>query len=371
MNWPTIAGWYHAVLFGALPWVAAWRPEWAPLTLAGAALVQLYVRRFRAGEPWTGVVIVVSAAAFIFVYAGARGPSWLWLAIAASVAAAARWVPRGDGGRPDTADWLALIGWAAPFVVEPAWLATSGGGWVAPAVLLASARRLAGPPAGGRSPASALGPPTREVRGTLSLRGVVVASSGLPVTAPIELDLRAGESLAVLCNDPVTAQAVAETIVGRCRPHAGEIAIDGAPPGREERLAALIAPGEAFVVGDLVTNLGVLRDEPLDRAAIGAARDACGLDEAVRTLDGGVLAADGAPLSRLNRLLVLTARVLVSHYRIVVVVDPEPWVDARQSEIWRAALVRASVGRTAVLITSDPELADRADHVLELVDVRR
>ena len=69
-----------------------------------------------------------------------------------------------------------------------------------------------------------------------------------------------------------------------------------------------------------------------------------------------------------HRLLVLAARVLVSHYRIVVVVDPEPWVDSRRGDLWRAALVRASVGRTAIWITADPELADRADYVHELVD---
>ena len=68
-------------------------------------------------------------------------------------------------------------------------------------------------------------------------------------------------------------------------------------------------------------------------------------------------------------MLVLAARVLVSHYRLVVVVDhPAPWVDVRRRDRWRAALVRASVGRTAVWITDDPELADRADRVHELVD---
>jgi hypothetical protein len=41
------------------------------------------------------------------------------------------------------------------------------------------------------------------------------------------------------------------------------------------------------------------------------------------------------------------------------------WIDAEQQERWRRAVVRASVGRTAVWLTSDRELAERANHVLE------
>jgi ABC-type transport system involved in cytochrome bd biosynthesis fused ATPase/permease subunit len=243
------------------------------------------------------------------------------------------------------------------------------GGWLGPAVLLIAARGLgSGLRAASGSGADPLGPPSREVRGTLSLRGVVASSTGLPATVPIDLDLRAGESLAVLCDDPVAAQALADTIVGRTRPHAGEISIDGGPPDRHEVLVAMVAPGEPFAVGSLERNLGALRDEPPDRTTVGAARDACGLAEVIDRLGGRPLSRDGSPLETYHRLLVLAARVLVSHYRLVVVVDPEPWVDARRGDQWRAALVRASVGRTAIWITADPELADRADHVHELVD---
>jgi ABC-type transport system involved in cytochrome bd biosynthesis fused ATPase/permease subunit len=131
---------------------------------------------------------------------------------------------------------------------------------------------------------------------------------------------------------------------------------------------AIIAPGEPFVEGSLERNLGALRDAPPDRATLGAARDACGLSEVIEELGNRPLHKDGSPLETYHRLLVLAARVLVSHYRLVVVVDPEPWVDARRGDRWRAALVRASVGRTSIWITGDPELADRADHVHELVE---
>ena len=66
-----------------------------------------------------------------------------------------------------------------------------------------------------------------------------------------------------------------------------------------------------------------------------------------------------------HRLLVLAARVIPSSYHVVVVVDPMPWVNAVRGELWRSAVVRASVGRTAVWLTPDRDLASRASHVVE------
>jgi ABC-type multidrug transport system fused ATPase/permease subunit len=366
--WPSIAGWIHAVVLGALPWCAWWEPRWAPAMVAALIVARVVFRGAPAADPWPEAATVAVAAVFLLVAGGWQVAAG-WLALALVVCASARWLPSDGGARPDGADLLAVVGWAAAIAAQPTLVTIERGGWLGPAVLLIAARGLgSGFRVVSRSGADPLGPPTREVRGTLSLRGVVASSTGLPATVPINLDLRAGESLAVLCDDPVAAQALADTIVGRTRPHSGEISIDGSPPGRYEVLIAMIAPGEPFAVGSLDHNLGALRDEPPDRTTVGAARDACGLAEVIDRLDGRPLGRDGSPLETYHRLLVLAARVLVSHYRLVVVVDPEPWVDARRGDQWRAALVRASVGRTAIWITADPELADRADHVHELVD---
>ena len=74
----------------------------------------------------------------------------------------------------------------------------------------------------------------------------------------------------------------------------------------------------------------------------------------------------GEPLCDLHRMLVLAARVVPSSYHLLLVVDPVPWVNPVRGEIWRRALVRASVGRTAIWITSDRQLAARASQVMEL-----
>ena len=362
--WAVVAGWYHAVLVAVLIWIAAWEPAWAPVIAAAALVVQRLVDRSRAAEPWSILLVAVSALFFLLLHGGwelALG----WLMLACLVAAVARALPRRDGVRPDAADLLAIGGWGVIFALAPRLIAFDNGGWLAPALLILAARRIARMPPGRLSPFHP-GPPDREIRGTLSLSDVVVAGAdSLPRSVPIDLQLRAGDSLAVLCDSPREATILADVLAARRAPRSGEIMIDGAPLEIGDRLAAVVAPGEPFVPGDLAENLAVLSDRPLDRAALTAIREACSLDEVAEALRDRPIARDGDPLTPFHRLLVLVARVIPSSYRLVVLVDPMPWVNAVRGELWRSAVVRASVGRTAIWLTPDRDLAARASHVVQ------
>jgi ABC-type protease/lipase transport system fused ATPase/permease subunit len=185
---------------------------------------------------------------------------------------------------------------------------------------------------------------------------------------PLELELRAGDSVAVMSASMDEALALAETMVGRRAPASGEVAVDGTPLSSGDRLVALVAFGEPFLPGDLEENLAALCDDYPDRQTIGAVIEACSLDEIADVLDGAPLAPDGAPLTPVHRLQVAAARVLPSDYRVVVVVDPAPWTDPVRRELWRRAVVRASLGRTAIWFTGDRELASRADRVMALAN---
>jgi hypothetical protein len=103
----------------------------------------------------------------------------------------------------------------------------------------------------------------------------------------------------------------------------------------------------------------------LERGAIAAIYDACALNEVAESLGDLLIDRDGGPLTPFHRLLVLMARVIPSSYRVVVVVDPMPWVNAMRGELWRTAVVRGSVGRTAIWLTPDRDLAARASHVVQ------
>ena len=362
--WPVVAGWYYATLLAALVWVAAWRPGWAPVVAAAALVVHVLVGRTRATDPWTSLLVAISAAIFLLLRGG-----WElvlgWLLLAALVAAVARALPRPDGSRPDAADYLAIGGWGVVFALAPRLIAFENGGWLAPALLVLAAQRVARTPAVRSSPMQP-GPPSREIRGTLSLNRVVVTGAdALPRSVPINLDLRAGDSLAILCDSPEDAASLADVFTARRAPHAGEIMVDGAPFEVGESLTAVVAPGEPFIPGDLVTNLSALADQPLERGAVTAIREACSLNEVAEALGDRSLERDGSPLTPYHRLLVLVARVIPSSYHVVVVVDPMPWVNAVRGELWRSAVVRASVGRTAIWLTPDRDLAARANQVVE------
>ncbi len=364
--WPVAVGWYHALVVASLPWVAAWQPHWAPLLVAMVVLTYPTASRERRGEPWTSAMTALSAVVFVIVFGGWRVAGG-WLGLAVAVWLTAMFIPRPRWSRPDVADLGALVGWAAALLSGQGLMGVDRGGWLAPGILLLAVRRLATIAAAvSAGPRFEPTPPTREVRGTLSLRGVVASSpDGVPRTVPIDLELRAGESLAILCDAAVDGEILAGVLSGRVAPSLGEVAIDGVPLDPDERLVAVVAPGERFVAGSIEHNVDALSEEIPERATMMAVKEACGLDEVAAALGDAVIATDGAPLETVHRLLLLAARVIPSHYRVVVVVDPMPWVNAVTGQRWRSAVVRASVGRTAVWITSDRELASRADRVVQ------
>ena len=363
--WAVGASWIHGVSLSALVWVAAWRPEWAVVLVATAVLSFRSADRSRAAEPWSSALIGVSSLAFLSVRGGWEVTIG-WLLLAALAALVARLLPRRAGRRPDVADCLTVGGWGGVFVLAPRLVESTGGGWLAPALLLVSTQRLARASAARVTVPDEPGPPSREARGTVSLDGVVLQGpDGLPRSIPLDLDLRAGDSLAILCDAPDESGALAAVLSGRQAPRAGEITIDGSPVATGSRLVAVVAPGEAFSEGAFVDNLAVLCDGPLGRTEIAALHEACSLNEVTEVLGGRSLAEDGSPLSPYHRLLVLAARVIPSSYHIVVVVDPMPWVNAVRGELWRSAVVRMSVGRTAIWLTPDRDLASRASQMLE------
>ena len=360
--------WLHALLWASLVWVAGWEPAWAPLVIAAAFGVWRLVDRDEMPEPWSGVVVALSATVFLVVFGGFRiAAGWLLLAV---LSAGVGWVTQGrTAGRPDAADLVAFVGWGVVFTFAPQLIESSFGGWLAPAVLLLAVQHVARIRLDGPSSDEYPAPPIREVRGTLSLEGVVLAGiDSLPRTVPLDLALRAGQSVAILCDDAEDSEALASGLSGRNRPHAGEITIDGVPLEDGPRLIAMVAPGEPFVEGDLVANLGCLSSRPLDRSVQAALFDACSLSEVADSLGNRLIDKEGEPLTVFHRLLVLAARVIPSHYQVMIVVDPVPWANAVRREIWRSAVVRASLGRTAVWITPDRELAYRATEVFELTD---
>ena len=163
--WIMAAGWFHASLLAALPWVAVWRPHLAPLLAGLAVLAWPAVVRSRSSEPWAGAVVVLSAMVYVISSAGwAAALGWLVLACVVGVLG---WlIQRPVWGRPDAADFAIVLGWSTALAVRPQLVELEHGGWLAPLLMMVAARRLSGSVVPARSPVfREPGPPTRDVRG--------------------------------------------------------------------------------------------------------------------------------------------------------------------------------------------------------------
>jgi hypothetical protein len=362
-----LAGWLLVTGLAVLPWASLWS-EAGTVTLA-AVVMLLYRpgRRSLASVPWPVTVVVASSAACAAVATGWASAGG-WILLAAAVVGVGALLPGSWAGAVTAADAVAIVGWGGAFVLRPQLLEPGPVGWLAPGVGLVAARLLV---RGLRRRAvtgadRTLSPPDRSVRGTLSVRSAVVpGADGLPRSVPLDLEVRAGSSVAILCEDPADGHALSGVLAGRRPPLAGEVVVDGVPLVPGDRVVAVVGLGEPFIPGDLEENLAAFLDEPIDDGALAAVRETCGLHEVAAALGRHDLAPDGSPLTAYHRLLLQVARVLPSPYRVVVVVDPSPWVSPDRSDAWRAAVVRAAVGRTAVWITEDRQLARRADSTLQ------
>jgi hypothetical protein len=343
------------MLLAVVPWLWLWRPGWAPLLLALAVVLWLPWRRRHPAGPWGPLGVAVSTVSALAFQAG-WSVALAWAGLGSLVALLAWSAPRWPAGRPDSADLVALVGWGGAFAVHAPLLDRAGGGALAPAILLVTALSVS--PRAAVAAESPVGPAPlqAEIRGELALDGAVLAGDdGSPCTAPLDLSLAPGESAAVLCDAAAEAWPLVLALSGRRQPVSGRVAIDGRAAMAGS--AAVVAPGEPFVPGDLEMNLEALTEGPLSEGTRVAVHEACALAEVAAELGERELDESGSPLSAFHRLLVLAARVIPSQHRVLIVVDPMPWVNPVRGELWRAAVVRASVGRTAVWFTHDRELA--------------
>ncbi|NOZ78312.1 MAG: hypothetical protein GXP48_03850 [Acidobacteria bacterium] len=364
-EWQIAALWVGTVLVSSLSWLMGWHPVLVPAAAALAVLIEAPWRILGRHAVARALVMSLSAAVYL-VAAGGWRIAGAWLVLGIATGAAGFYLGGGKRPRPDFGDLLMMLGWGGAFVIFPHALAGGEGGWLAPLVLLLGARRLGSlaalqPVSGAFRPV----PATRETRGDLFVEGVVLAGQdGLRMSLPLELVAEPGESVSILCDDPVEAGILAMTLAGRRSPIEGNVLAGGQPVQASPGAVAVVAPGETFVPCGLDENVAALSSGPLSPGERAAVEEACALEEVRRQLEGRALAADGEPLSLFHRMLVLAARVIPSHYRIVIVQDPQPWLNTIRGEIWRSAVVRASVGRTSIWITPDRDLAGRAGRQL-------
>ncbi|MFF2746943.1 ABC transporter ATP-binding protein [Kitasatospora sp. NPDC058048] len=220
---------------------------------------------------------------------------------------------------------------------------------------------------------------TGPVRGRITFQGVragypgATGVPGPPVLADLDLDLRPGESLAVLGPNGSGKSTLAKLLVRFLDPQAGTVRLDGQDL-RDLTLASLrravtLLPQEAPLFhASIADNIAYGRPDAPPAAVERAARNADAHDFVTALPDGyrTVIGADGFQLSGGQSRRVAIARAFLRDSPVLVLDEPTSGLDVHTVAQLVPALRRLMAGRTTVLITHDRALLPLADRVLDL-----
>ena len=200
----------------------------------------------------------------------------------------------------------------------------------------------------------------------IGLRGVTVAIRGTPIVRDVDLEIGAGERVALIGPNGAGKSTLLRAITGLTRPVAGQVTLAGEPV---ERLGATAVARRIAVVPqqavlpfatrvEEVVALGRLPHEdpirgarPADRAAVAAAIERVGV--------GHLLGRDARELSLGERQLVLIALAVAQAAPILVLDEPTVHLDLRHQVGTMELLVDLNErdGATIVAVLHDLGLA--------------
>ena len=187
-----------------------------------------------------------------------------------------------------------------------------------------------------------------------------------------DLELRPGETLALVGETGAGKSTVASLLLGLAEPTAGRVTVGGIDLARFDldawrRELAWVPQRPTIFHGTVSDNIRLARPEARDEEIRTAARLA-GADGFVRALPDGydtVVGEAGRPLSAGERRRIALARALLRPAALVVLDEPTADLD-RESALLVAEAVEQLRGRTVLLLAHTPALAARADRVVVL-----
>jgi iron complex transport system ATP-binding protein len=200
----------------------------------------------------------------------------------------------------------------------------------------------------------------------ISLRGVTVAYRGVPVVRDVDLEISAGERVALIGPNGAGKSTLLRAITGLATPAVGRVTLGGEPVESLDATAVArriaVVPQQATLPFatrvEEVVALGRLPHEdpirgarPSDRAAVAAAIERVGL--------GHLLGRDARELSLGERQLVLIALAVAQAAPVLVLDEPTVHLDLRHQVGTMDLLVDLNQrdGATIVAVLHDLGLA--------------
>ena len=193
------------------------------------------------------------------------------------------------------------------------------------------------------------------------------------VLRDVELELRPGETVALVGPSGGGKSTVVALVLGFVRPTAGRILVGdtdlaNAEPAAWRRHIAYVPQRPTLFHGTVAENIR-LGDQAADDDRVRRAAELAGAHEFVSALPHGYetpVGEGGRQLSTGERRRVALARAFLRDAPLVLLDEPTADLDVAAAAIVSDAIERLSVGRTVLLVAHRPELAALAGRILML-----
>ena len=198
-----------------------------------------------------------------------------------------------------------------------------------------------------------------------------------PVLQGVNLDVSAGELVAIVGQTGSGKSTLVGLVAALYRPDSGSVLIDGVDLATvksdsvREQMAFVLQESVLFgtTIGE---NILYGRLEASAEEVVEAAEQA-GIHDYIMSLPNGygtMVGERGATLSGGQRQRVAIARAILRDAKILILDEPVTGLDPNtKDEVWEE-MRRLMKGRTTLLITHEPQLAEHMDTIYHMVDGR-
>jgi ATP-binding cassette, subfamily B, bacterial len=216
------------------------------------------------------------------------------------------------------------------------------------------------------------------VRGAVTFAAVTVSfQRGAPVLEQVSFDVQPGETLAIIGPSGSGKSTIADLMLRLIDPDSGAVRLDGIDLrtialADLRRQVALVEQEPCLLHASIAENIRYARPDASDAQLREAVRLAA-LDAFVDSLPqqlATIVGERGLALSAGERQRVAIARALIADPAVLVLDEPSAALDPAAEQRIAAGFAAVMRGRTTIVITHRPELAARADRVLELDPAR-